>query len=353
VVFVNVGAGGNTWMRCQTFAVTRSAAEARNPVGNVEVISAEGRVVRVSGWAMDPDTPTASLEIHVYMNDGLAGVLTADGRRDDVGVAFPGAGSAHGFSWESTADAPGNHRMCVFAINRDAGTRNPLLGCGVAPVSASLFMPFGTLDESIVDGRTVTMRGWSVDADSMAVPLEMHLYADGVYRRAVTAGGARPDVAAVFPGAGPNHGYAGSFPLGPGAHTVCAYALNAGAGTIHPLLGCRAVTVTERAWEPIGNLETARSVGGGRIEASGWVWDPDAGTSSSPVHVYVDGQYRGQWDAAGSRPDVAGVFPEAGAGHGFVASIAVGPGPHTVCAFGINVGLGRMHPLLACQAVTG
>jgi hypothetical protein len=69
------------------------------------------------------------------------------------------------------------------------------------------------------------------------------------------------------------------------------------------------------------------------------------------VHIYVDGSFRGQWVASGNRPDVAAFLPAAGPGHGFVAPLNLSRGQHTVCAFGINVGTGRLNQLLACQSV--
>ncbi|MCZ2848478.1 hypothetical protein, partial [Modestobacter sp. VKM Ac-2978] len=54
--------------------------------------------------------------------------LTADRSRPDIGAAFSGAGSAHGFAWSTTV-APGAHRVCVFAIDVDVPSQNSLLGC--------------------------------------------------------------------------------------------------------------------------------------------------------------------------------------------------------------------------------
>ena len=54
--------------------------------------------------------------------------------------------------------------------------------------------------------------------------------------------GTRTDVGAVYPAFGPAHGYSTTLTAARGAHTVCAYAINVGAGT-NRLLGCRSVTV--------------------------------------------------------------------------------------------------------------
>jgi hypothetical protein len=55
-------------------------------------------------------------------------VVTANGSRPDVGAALPGIGAGHGFSWSTTV-APGEHRVCLYAIDADLPWRNTLLGC--------------------------------------------------------------------------------------------------------------------------------------------------------------------------------------------------------------------------------
>ncbi|HEY4752856.1 MAG TPA: hypothetical protein VIH37_06185 [Candidatus Limnocylindrales bacterium] len=52
---------------------------------------------------------------------------------------------------------------------------------------------------------------------------------------------ARPDVAAAFPGVSAMHGYAFTVPASPGAHHVCAFAINVPAG-FKPQLGCQDVS---------------------------------------------------------------------------------------------------------------
>jgi hypothetical protein len=352
VVFVNAGSrGANTWMTCRSFTATDPAAN-YNPKGNAEVISAEGRTLRASGWSLDPDDLTSPVEMHVYVNGQFSGSVIADGRRDDIAAAFPGAGSAHGWSWQMTVYAPGTDQVCVYAINRNQGTQNPLINCSSVVVSETNFQPLGHLDKVAVNGPSVEVAGWTLDPDSSDRALGVHVYADWRYVGALTADRSRPDIAAAFPPAGDRHGFSGAINLAPGVHTVCAFALNAGAGSINPLLGCALVEITQRGWEPVGNLETAMAQSGGRVDVAGWAVDPDSGRSSSPVHLYVDGRFAGAVTAAGDRPDVAAVFPAAGAGHGFTATLTTGAGVHTVCAYGINVGIGQINQLLGCRSVT-
>jgi uncharacterized protein with LGFP repeats len=353
VVFVNGGpTGSNTWARCQVVTSTAPVQPSKNPFGNVETVAADGRTLSVGGWVLDPDALSSSVEVHVYVNGTFAQAVTASNRRDDVAAAYPGAGSAHGFGWQQTVNAAGTYQVCVFAINLNSGTANPQLRCAAVTVSPALFAPFGQVDRTVVDGRTARVAGWALDADARTQSLPVHLYVDGRYAQATTADGSRPDVAAAFPGAGAAHGFTAAQDLAPGAHTLCTFALNAGYGGENPILACSQVAVTMRAWEPIGNVDGVSAVGGGQVEVSGWAVDPDAGPSSSPVHLYVDGQFRTAVTAAGPRPDVAALFPAAGGGHGFTTRLTVGSGTHTVCAYGINVGFGQENPMIACRSVT-
>jgi hypothetical protein len=104
--------------------------------------------------------------------------------------------------------------------------------------------PFGYLDGVVAGPGRVTASGWAIDPDTVG-PGEVHVYVDGRGAAIVTANGSRPDVGAVFPGYGPDHGYTvGVSGLAAGSHTVCTYAINIASGTTNPLLGCRSTVVT-------------------------------------------------------------------------------------------------------------
>ena len=112
-------AGAPGLLGCSDVVVTGGIAElGRAPIGNVEVIRPGPGVVSVSGWAIDPDT-AAPITVHVYV--GSVGEATiADGVREDVGVAYPGYGAAHGFTWSDSV-TPGAYNVCVYAINTGPG----------------------------------------------------------------------------------------------------------------------------------------------------------------------------------------------------------------------------------------
>lgn len=357
VVAINVApTGANNWMGCRQLTSLAGPAPqpppaSANPVGNVETLTLSGRTLTATGWTLDPDALTSALDVHVYVNDGWGGTTVAGASRPDVAAAFAGAGAGHGFTWSYTAPGPGPYTVCVFAINKNAGTENPKIACGTVTVPGALFDPSGHADSATVAGRAVTVAGWAFDPDAPTSPATVHVYVDGRYVSAVTAGGSRPDVGAYFPGVGDDHGFSTTLQVGGGAHSVCTYAINTGPGTTNPSLGCRAVTVDPVAWNPLGNLDSL-TAGSGLLRAAGWAWDPDAGTSASTVHLYVDGTWTVAVQAGQSRPDVGTVYPAAGPLHGYSVDLPVGTGQHTVCAYAINTGQGTTNPLLTCRSVT-
>jgi RHS repeat-associated protein len=209
--------------------------------------------------------------------------------------------------------------------------------------------PFGYLDwvHPFVGG--VLMQGWAIDPDTNA-PITVHVYANGVFVEGLAAGGSRPDVAAVFPAFGTNHGFYDFAPLGPGSYNVCAYGINVGAGNASPLLGCRTTVVPARAAnEPLGALDDVTVIPGG-AQVRGWTIDPNT-TAPITVDVYSDGGLVATVAAGVSRPDLTPYYPAYGPNHGYDHFVALSPGYHNVCTAALNIGAGPGNVLLGCRQV--
>ncbi|MGZ6966314.1 MAG: N-acetylmuramoyl-L-alanine amidase [Acidimicrobiia bacterium] len=203
------------------------------PKGNLESVVRSPGAAQLKGWALDPDSADP-VAVHVYVDGGFGGVLTADVDRPDIGAAFPGYGNAHGFDG-SVPIAPGDHQLCAYAIDFAPFHTNPLLGCRTVTSS-----PLGNLDSVVRNGNTLTVMGWAFDPDT-ANPITVHLYVDGGFAGMVTASDNRADIAAAFPGYGANHGFGATISPNAGPHQVCAYGINVGPAKANPLLGCRNV----------------------------------------------------------------------------------------------------------------
>jgi hypothetical protein len=220
---INVGPGGNRLIAC------RSITAPIDPFGSLDVANGTLEGVDVAGWTIDPDTRDP-IDVHVYVDGALGAVVRADGDRPDVGAAFSGYGTAHGYA-ASVPAGPGRHQVCTYGINVAAGG-NVNLGCRTVVVPGD---PLGSLDVVSAANGSVRVAGWAFDPNTTS-PIDVHVYV-GTNGTAVRADGDRPDVAAAFPAAGPKHGYDAVVPGATGS-TVCVYAINAGPGS-NVQLGCR------------------------------------------------------------------------------------------------------------------
>lgn len=314
------------------------------PKGHLEIAWPHPGAIQVSGWALDADTPSP-IAVHLYVDGVFHAAITADGNRPDVGAAFPGMGSAHGFATMLTGLLGGTHTLCVYGINAGGGT-NPQIGC--AKVSLPGGNPRGSLDRAAGLPGAILVSGWMIDNDTPS-PITTHVYVDGRWAGRTTADQIRGDVGAAFPGYGAAHGYTLTVPVsGGGKHQVCVYGINVGVGTTNPRIACK--TVSLPTGKPFGSFDTVRGQQGG-ARVMGWSIDPDT-TSPVTVHVYVDGVWTARFTANASRPDVGAAFAGYGSNHGYDVVVPAKPGKHTICVYAINVGPFSTNPQLGCKAVT-
>ncbi|AWB95914.1 hypothetical protein DCE93_09765 [Agromyces badenianii] len=345
VYAINVGPGGNLLLGC--FPRT---AKSGSPVGALTEVKTTTSGIQAIGWSLDPDTVEPST-IHIYV-DSVSAAYTANAASTAIPGQYSEYGTKHGFS-QTVPAAPGAHTVCVYGINSGPGG-HVQLGCMqvVVPDPSGLSekgrAPVGNLE--VIKGGVgqVEVSGWAIDPDT-AASIQVHVYVDS-FSMAVVANGERPDLAAVYPANGTKHGFGATMPASPGTHTVCAYGINTAAGG-NSLLGCRVVQVTapivEKGRVPIGYLEGV-SVDATGVTASGWAIDPDT-AASIQVHVYVD-SFSVATTASLDRADVGAAYPGYGAAHGYSQQVPAAPGPHSVCAYGINTGPGGP-ALLGCTTV--
>jgi hypothetical protein len=219
---------------CRTVTVT--APTDRLPFGNFESLTTKGATVTLTGWALDPDT-AGPIDVHLYVNGAWGGALSTTGVRTDVAAAYPGTGSAHGFTTTFTA-SPGTHQVCAYAINTTSSASTSL-GCRTVTVVNTL--PLGHLESVTVVESKVSLRGWALDPDTDG-PVTVHLSVNGGWGGALSTSGVRADVGQAYPGTGDLHGFTKSFIAGPGTHQICAYAIDTTTGQATPI-GCSTITV--------------------------------------------------------------------------------------------------------------
>lgn len=304
------------------------------PVGVLDSVSVGTSSITVKGWAWDRDT-TGVVPVHVYVG-AVGNAITTGSGRADVAATYPGAPGNTGFDI-TLPSAVGAQRVCAYAIDVGGTLGNPQLGCRDVVVTST---PRGIIDNIVVRPGAIDVSGWSVipgDPSSVAV-----ISVNGVVQSRMTRTVNRPDVQAGIAGVELNTGFSGSIDVTGGRNVVC---LTTGTLPIGSL-GCR--VVTSPGGSPFGALDvvTPRL---GAVSVAGWAVDPDV-ASAVTTHIYVNGVGYAV-TANSNRPDIGGGLPAYGPAHGFVADLPAPGGAVTVCAYGINVGVGA-HSLLGCRTTT-
>ncbi|MET0727315.1 MAG: twin-arginine translocation signal domain-containing protein [Acidimicrobiales bacterium] len=319
------GPSGHTLLGC------RQVSLVRGPFGALELVGWTANGVRVAGWAIDPDTSNP-VEVHAYAGPSGVNLGLADDPRPDVGAAYPGYGSAHGFSGVVAFSGPGPVDVCAYGLNAAGAGGTTTIGCRRFEAPHG---PLGNVESvSRVPGG-IRVQGWALDPDTTA-PIEVHIYAGGGGTNTGLAQSPRPDVGAAYPGFGDAHGFDAVIAWsGGGRVELCAYGINVGSGA-NTLIGCRSL---EFMSSPFGSLEVLARSGSG-LRVAGWAIDPDT-ADPIEVHVYVNGGGTNLGPSNLGRPDVASVYPGYGPNHGFDRTIpSVGSAPLNVCVYGINSGAG-------------
>lgn len=96
-----------------------------DPVGVLESVVADKGMMRVAGWAYDPDE-VGAIKIQVLIDNLWSSTIIADSSRDDLAESHPLATSG-GFD-RAIPVSPGQHKVCIIAENVGSGS-NTDLGC--------------------------------------------------------------------------------------------------------------------------------------------------------------------------------------------------------------------------------
>ncbi len=321
-----------------------AAAASRGPrlEGSIDLVEGTPGSVRVAGWALDP-LGSGGVGVAVAVDRSWT-LVPAQNLRPDIWRFFPRSGPFHGFDVRLAA-SPGPHLVCVVA----AGGRLPQRPLGCRLVSAGP-PPVGVIDTAeVLAADEVTLSGWALfPAATDAVELKATV--DGSVAATAVAATSRPDLAAVFPAAGADHGFRLAVPAAPGRHEICVTASVAGGAALHRL-DCRTVDVP--VTQPRGSLDSVR-IDGADLVVEGWADDPDTAGS---IDVRVTASRDQVGDPAVTvtvadrpRPDVA-AFLGVDARRGYSARITgVAAGTRTFCAVAVNQHLGNDR-IVGCRTV--
>ena len=329
----NTGAGTNRTIGCAEIVPTGT-----DPFGDV-VWEPTATGVRVSGWAVDPETlEPISLRFKV-------GAERVERANADINVAalagvIPTYGTRHGFDTEIQL-GPIPVEVCVAANNVGSGV-NRTLGCETVTVLGG--DPIGGVDPIEVVPGGVRVSGWVIDPDTSGAT-SVRIKDGSTQLVRVTADGERSDLG-EYAGYGSAHGFEAELALSPGMHTLCVAANNVGSG-VNRTLGCETVTVL--GGDPFGYI-TDWVVSPGGVRVKGWVIDPD---TADPVTIRVKS---GGETVLRSAADIswaylADSYPGYGSAHAFDVEVSLPVGISQVCVAANNVGSG-VNRTLGCETVT-
>jgi hypothetical protein len=235
---------------------------------------------------------------------------------------------------------PRRHRFVLLVVAALAVAGSAFLA--VARAATTSHSPFGHVDRVAQASTGIAVAGWAIDPDTTA-SIHVDVYVDGRGTR-LTANHTRSDIGTKYPAYGSAHGFSATIAAGQGSHSVCIYAINVGSGSNTTLL-CTTITLN---FNPFGALDWVRQTTNG-FAVAGWAIDPNT-TSPIYVDVYFDG-HGTRLTANTIRSDIGTKYPAFGSAHGYLASFDATQGSHTVCAYGINVGLGTGSTKLGCRTI--
>ena len=345
------------------------------PIGNLDGM--QNDTCRIDGWTVDPDTPSTSIQIHVY-RDGVAGsggtfvgVYTANASRPDINqIGYPGNhGFVAVFDTQSGLRDGKDHPLYVYGIDSTNPDRNTLLGYSPrtircpAPNQGNV-MPIGSFDG--VTNESCYISGWTADPDTPSISTPVHVYRDGP-----TGGGGtfigeyyanlpRSDINQIgYPG---NHGFAITLDASSGlkdgkAHSIYVYGIDSAGGPAKhldnsPKTATCAATRSSPSPSPSPSPQADRlpigsfdGVHNNSCYIDGWALDPDTPNTSIAVHVYRDnpagsGTLIGGYQADIPRADVNSATGYPG-NHGFAITFDASSGlkdgkQHVLYVYAIN-----------------
>ena len=321
---VNQGRGSNLLMNCSQIDVPSAS-----PQGEVKEVWGGVNSISMWGWAVDPDLVSSSTDIHVSIDSSWA-VLTANQPYPGLESKFPESPSNHGFGGAVQAP-PGDHEVCIFAVNKGLGA-NTVLKCSTVTVFDG--SPVGQIKELYPVVGGVSLWGWAADTDALGVAADINVRIDGSAWYVYKADQNYAPPSSVR-GAKPNLGFGATIPLSVGSHEVCVIGANIGGGS-NVLLGCRTIYVA--GGSPVGAVNGVFTEAG-RIGYWGWGLDPDT-KDPLAIHALLDGAMWSTTEASAANSIAQAAYPAFGPNRGFGAFIPTATGAHNLCLFGVNKGAG-------------
>ncbi|MFZ6992269.1 hypothetical protein ACO0E1_10270 [Curtobacterium sp. RRHDQ66] len=208
--------------------------------------------------------------------------------------------------------------------------------------------PTGAITGVSTGYQQAVVTGWAVDPDTTS-PIRTDLYVDGAGAASVTANIDTPSLAGQLGANNTKHGFSAKLTgLSAGSHEVCAWGINAGAGS-NAQFQC--ATFTIEGGSPVGVIDAVSSAID-TVTVRGWAIDPDT-TAAVSVRVQIDGSTKATWTANQVKASLDAAKPGYGDAHKFSGTISgVSPGSHQLCVVAVNKAGSGSDKQLGCESFT-
>ncbi|MFB9664730.1 hypothetical protein HP467_07850 [Curtobacterium albidum] len=208
--------------------------------------------------------------------------------------------------------------------------------------------PTGAITSVATGYQRAVVTGWAVDPDTTD-PIRTDFYVDGKGAASTTADVVTPSLADSLGAGNTRHGFSVTITgLSAGAHQVCAWGINAGAGS-NAQFQCADFRI--EGGSPVGVIDRI-TTSVDTVSVRGWAIDPDT-TAAVAVRVLVDGATKATWTANGAKAGLDAAKPGFGDAHQYSGTLTGFPtGTHQVCVVAVNKAGSGSDATLGCQSVT-
>lgn len=268
-------------------ALTTTAAGAVTsgvPFGALDSVHSGSTGVRVTGWAIDPDTYDP-MPVSIMSDGHILATVKAKLPRADVAHDYGKFGANHGFS-ATYVLASGTHQICARARNvtktgHDSTGSDKTVGCQTIRVVTN---PAGQVDaiaRRAAGAKSITVTGWAADPQTLSAS-SVRISVDSAAPVTVRADRTVKGLTAPFPGMSTAHGFSRSFTVSAGTHRVSVVAVNVGLGADVAL----GTVVATPAGATVPTAPTAVSVKAG-TNAATVSWHAPASIGGLPLTSYL------------------------------------------------------------------
>ena len=236
--------------------MTTATAWAAQPDSYLDACTGERGYIHLEGWAYDPDAPSQSIEVFMYVYTDAACTsqfyfceFTAGVPRADVNSA-KGITGDHGFNIDINIYPPGVYWVKLFAVDTN-GDGDSQIGNTTKVTVTGYGRPIGSLEVCTGGEELIHIEGWAYDPDASSQSIDVHAYVytdEGCTSQygdvhVLTANVSRADVNSSK-GITGNHGFNADIAIAAGNYWVKVIAIDTNGDEDTQIGSTTAVTVT-------------------------------------------------------------------------------------------------------------